>query len=92
MGTKAMNSFVIWHGSPLTATEITNSPNHDFEVWKNGGNGGKWRKLGGNVGRNSGHSTRCGLWRDVAEENGTKMGQTWETKHPFFTVPFPQFS
>ena len=50
-------------------------------------------------GGGSAHSTRdvgCGgLWRDVVEENGRKMGGQWEdngTKYPFFTVPFPPFS
>ena len=54
--------------------------------------------MGGNVGRggggDSGHNTQdvvCGgLWRDVVEENGTKMGE-WEkngTKYLFFSVPF----
>ena len=35
----------------LTGTEITNSPNQGFGVWKNGangGNGGKWGGMGGN--------------------------------------------
>ena len=41
--------------SALTATELTNSPNQDFGFWKNegnGGNGGKWRRMGGNGGGN----------------------------------------
>ena len=50
-----------------------------------GGGGGGWGEWG-----NSGHITRdvgCGgLWQDVGEENGTKMGQKREknrTKYPF---------
>ena len=39
--------------SALTATELTNSPNRDCGVWKNGGNGviGKTWGGGGDVGR-----------------------------------------
>ena len=45
--------------------------------------GGEWRKkCGGGGWGNSGHSTRdvgCGgLWRDVVEENGMKMGGKWD--------------
>ena len=33
-------------GSALTATEVTNSPNLDLGVWRNGGKGGKWGEMG----------------------------------------------
>ena len=45
-----------------------------------GGMGGEWGGMGGNWGEwgNSGHRTwdaGCGgLWRDMAQENGTEMG------------------
>ena len=66
----------------------------------NGGKWGKWGQMGGNGGKwgNSGHSTRdvgCGgLWRDVVEENGTKMGEMGEKwdEIPIFHSPlFPIF-
>ena len=44
--------------------------------------GGEWRKKWGGGWGNSGHSTwdvGCGgLWRDVVEENGMKMGGKWD--------------
>ena len=69
--------------TPAPALDLTTSLRGDFGVWKNGGgetekNGGERGEMGGRW-ENSGHSTRdvgCGgLWRDVVEENGTKMGQ-----------------
>ena len=60
-----------------------------------GGNGETWGEMREKWG-SSGHSTwnvGCGgLWRDVVEENGIKMGEKWKengTKYPFFTVAFP---
>ena len=63
--------------------------------------GGKWgRGMGergggwGQMGENGG-GMDCGLWRDVVEENGTKMGEKREgngTKYPFSTVPFGHLS
>ena len=51
---------------------------------KMGGNQEKWGEMWGGGGwENSGHSTRdggCGEWRDVVEENGTKMGGQWENE------------
>ena len=52
---------------------------------KDGGNGGKW----GNVA--NGMCGCGGLWRDVVEENGTKMtkmGEKWD-KIPIFHTPIP---
>ena len=50
-------------------------------------NGGKWG--------NSGHSTRDvgrgGLWRDVVDEKGTKMGEKWD-EIPIFHSPISPFS
>ena len=49
---------------------------------KMGEYGGKWGEMGGNAGKwgNSGHSTqdvgRGGMWWDLVEENGRKMGET----------------
>ena len=40
----------------------------------------------------------CGLWRDMVNGNGRKLGEHWEEnwdengrKYPFFTVPFSPF-
>ena len=72
-----------FQASAPAATELTNSPNQDFGVW-NGGNRGKWRKMGGKWG-NGGHSTRdagCGrMW-------GRKKGQNTH----FSQSHFPHFS
>ena len=92
----------------LTATELTNTPNQDFGVWKNEGNGGEMEKNGGKWGGNA------GKWRQMGGEWGVngKMAVIahgcglwrvvarcgsgkWkenETKYPFFTVPFSLFS
>ena len=93
--------------SALTATELTNPTNQDFDSGKlgKGGNAGKWSKTGGNGGKwggiggggwgNDGHSTRdvaCGvLWRDVVEENGRKMGGKWAKKGTKYSFFNPIF-
>ena len=41
---------------------------------------------------NSGRDVGCGgVWRNVVDANGRKMGRKWENngkKYPFFTAPF----
>ena len=59
-----------------------------------GANGGKWGDMGGNGG-DIGHSIQdvgCGgLWRDVVEKNGAKMGEKWDETPIFQSPPFPIF-
>ena len=57
-------------------------------------NGGKWGETG-EIWGNIGHSTQdvgCGgLWRDVVEGTGRKMGEKWD-EIPIFDSPiFPMF-
>ena len=49
----------------VTATDLTDSPNHHFGVWKKWG---KWRKMGGK--KNGGRWGRIGKW-----EMGMGMGK-----------------
>ena len=77
-GVRALMRHYALRASALTAPELPNSPNQDLGVRKHGGNGGKWRKvggggMGGNVGGLGGNG---GKWRKMGGgmgDNGKKM-------------------
>ena len=77
----------------LTATKLTKPELWTLEKW--GEMGGQSAKMGGN-GEKAGitRNVGCvGLWRDVVEENGTKMGEKvgGGGEIPIFQSHFPPF-